>query len=762
VYQHSSVSRDILVEVLQALGAEAVPAGRSETFIPVDTEALDAALLQAVQSLVEADGGTGLDAVVSADGDGDRPLVLAVQGGRVRLIPGDLLGLLAADFLKARAVTVPINANDAVDLFFRQRGIEPRRTRIGSPYVIAALEEVGWEANGGFLTAVPLSVPGGGSLAPLATRDALLPILCSLAASLGRGMRLVELLDRLPPRFGHSNLLRQFPRDRFLRMAGWLTPRARPIDEARYGASGIKVRSAGGAGLTVRSGSLFRELERIRRRAEDGFGPVAWINWLDGIRIGLANGEVVHLRASSNAPESRVYANAGSPERAERLVELVQTGGILDRLEREAEERQAIETFRAELRALRLRGTVQHYAWGGAHFIPELVGADNPRGEPFAELWLGGHPRAPAAVELEGGWLGLDRLLAEAPEALLGRPATHRFGARLPYLLKIVDAKNMLSIQVHPSLRQARDGFARENAAGIPLEARERNYLDDNHKPEVQAVLSDFWMLRGFRPLEEIAETLEAVAELGKLFSDFGERLRLCRGKTGARRQLLRELYQRILSLPQPEVDALLDPRLARLERKGNLDKGTPDFWVLKGSRLYPQPGGHRDRGLFSIYLLNLVHLHPGQGSYQPAGMPHAYLEGASVELMANSDNVLRGGLTPKNVDTTELLKILSFESCEPQVLEARAVSSTESLYLTPAREFRLSRIEVSPGRSHSCGARHGPDCLIVLQGEATVLSAGRELPLPRGGAVLVPSGLPYAVETRASQALLYRATVPI
>jgi mannose-6-phosphate isomerase len=129
---------------------------------------------------------------------------------------------------------------------------------------------------------------------------------------------------------------------------------------------------------------------------------------------------------------------------------------------------------------------------------------------------------------------------------------------------------------------------------------------------------------------------------------------------------------------------------------------------------------------------------------------------------MANSDNVLRGGLTPKNVDTTELLKILSFESCESQVLEARAVSSTESLYLTPAREFRLSRIEVSSGRSHSCGARHGPDCLIVLQGEATVLSAGRELPLPRGGAVLVPSGLPYAVETRASQALLYRATVPI
>jgi phosphomannomutase len=765
VYQHSSSSRDILAEVLQALGAEVVPAGRSETFIPVDTEAVDTDLLQRMQALVDENGG-GLEAVVSADGDGDRPLVLAIAGGRVRFIPGDLLGILAADFLKARAVTVPVNANDAVDLFFRQRGIEPRRTRIGSPYVITALEEVGWEANGGFLTAVPLSVPGGGTLAPLPTRDALLPILCALAASLGRGMRLVDLLDRLPPRFGHSGLLRQFPRERFLRMAVLLTPWAEAIEEARFDGTGITVRAAGVASpQALRSGSRFRELERIRRRlqahfsAEAGFGQVTWINWLDGIRVGMANGEVVHLRASSNAPDMRVYATAATTERAERIVELVLAGGILDHLEREAEEQRAIEAFRAGPRAMRLRGTVQHYVWGGTRLIPELIGVDNRPGQPFAELWLGAHPKAPAAVELEGRWLGLDRLVAEAPALMLGRSA--RFGGRLPYLLKIVDARNMLSIQVHPSLRQAREGFARENAAGIPLTARERNYLDDNHKPEVQAVLGDFWMLHGFRPLEQIAETLAAIEELGRIFPDFWERLRLCRGKAGARRQLLRELYERILILPQPEVDALLNPLLARLEREENLDKDRPDFWVLRASRLYPLEGGHRDRGLFSIYLLNLLHLHSGQGSFQPAGMPHAYLEGASVELMANSDNVLRGGLTPKHVDSAELLKTLSFESGRPQVLEARAVSATESVYPTPVREFRLSRIEVFPGRPHRCGARHGPDCLMVLQGEAAIRSAGRELPLPRGGAAVVPSGLPYAVEGLANRALLYRATVP-
>jgi mannose-6-phosphate isomerase class I len=421
---------------------------------------------------------------------------------------------------------------------------------------------------------------------------------------------------------------------------------------------------------------------------------------------------------------------------------------------------QAIEAFRAQPRALRLRGAIQHYEWGGVRFIPELLGQRNDSGRPFAELWFGAHPKASSEVELEGRWIGLDRLIAQAPEAVLGRSASRCFGGRLPFLLKILDARSMLSIQVHPSLRQARAGFARENAAGIPLEAPERNYRDDNHKPEVQVALSEFWLLHGFRPLEEIAATLAALPELGQVFPHFTVRLRRCGARKGARRRLLRELYGRILSLPQGTVDALLGPLLARLERKGSLDKSLPEYWLLQASRLFPLAGGGCDRGLLSFFLLNLVHLYPGQGSFQPAGTPHAYLEGVNVELMANSDNVLRGGLTSKRVDAAELLRTLSFESGKPQVLEARPVSATEGLYATPARELRLSRIEVSPGQPHRCGPGHGADCLIVLEGETELRSADRALILMRGAAALVPFGLPYTVQARAGRAVLYRVTV--
>jgi mannose-6-phosphate isomerase class I len=766
VYQHSAVGRDLLVEVLQALGAEAVPAGWSERFVALDTEAVDAELLQAIQDLVDQNGGHNLEAVVSTDGDGDRPLVLAVERGRVRFIPGDLLGILAANFLNARAVTVPVNASDAVELFFRPRRIEVRRTRVGSPYLIAVLRQVGWEANGGFLTAVPLSIPGGGTLAPLPTRDALLPMLCVLAGSLGKGLPLVELLGRLPPRFGGMGLLRQFPRERFLRMAGMLTPKTKAVEEARFGEQGITVRSSGHPRpRSLRPGRLFEELERIRSRieshlaAQGGFAPVAWLNWLDGIRIGLADDEMLHLRASGNAPELRVSAFSGSQERAERIAALL-GGGILEGLERETGVYQAIEAFRAEPRVIRLRGAIQHYEWGGARFIPELLGRRNDGGTPFAELWLGAHPKASAEVELEGyGWIGLDRLIAQAPEAALGCSGSRRFGGRLPFLLKILDARTMLSIQVHPSLRQARAGFARENTAGIPLEAPERNYRDENPKPEVQVALSEFWLLHGFRPLEEIAETLSAAPELRQIFPDFAGRLRRCGARTGARRRLLRELYARIMDLPQNTVDALLGPLQARLERKASLDKSLPEYWLLQASRLFPLAGGGYDRSLLSFFLLNILHLHPGQGSFQPAGTPHAYLEGVNVELMANSDNVLRGGLTSKHVDAAELLRTLSFESGRPQVLEARPVSATEGLYSVPARELGLSRIEVSPGKPHRCGAGHGADCLIVLEGEAELRSAERALVLMRGAAALVPSGLPYTVQACSPRAVLYRAT---
>ena len=201
-------------------------AGRSETFVPVDTEAVNESMLQSLQALVDANGGASLAAVVSTDGDGDRPLVLAVDAGRIHFIPGDLLGILAARFLGIRHVAVPISCNDAVDEFCSAHGIELVKTRIGSPHVIAALREAGWEGNGGFLTASPVAVPGGGSLSPLPTRDALLPILCALASPLGR--------DSLPKRFGRSTVLRDFPMDAAREIMRWLTPSDSSIVEASF------------------------------------------------------------------------------------------------------------------------------------------------------------------------------------------------------------------------------------------------------------------------------------------------------------------------------------------------------------------------------------------------------------------------------------------------------------------------------------------------------------------------------------------------
>ena len=410
---------------------------------------------------------------------------------------------------------------------------------------------------------------------------------------------------------------------------------------------------------------------------------------------------------------------------------------------------------------LRLQGVVQHYEWGGHDFIPGLLGIPNPDRQPFAELWIGAHPKAAALADLAGVAMPLDRLIAQAPEAILGPPAAARFDRRLPYLFKVLDVDKMLSIQAHPTLAQAKEGYARENAAGIGLQAKERNYKDENHKPEVAVALTDLWMLHGFRPLDQIAEILGAVPELHQIMPDFAPRLAQAGKDTPARETLLRDLYSATMTIPQQHADALIQALLARLEAKGPAPKDTPDYWVLRAARDFPLPGGHYDRGIFSIYLLNLMHLLPGQGSFQPAGVLHAYLEGVNVELMANSDNVLRGGLTPKHVDVPELLHILSFAGGLPQALDGKPLNDVERVYRTPAEEFELSRITLEPGRPFASHAARGPDSLLVLDGSALLTAPGQSLTLERGAIVLAPWNARYLLTAPAGGALLFKASLP-
>ncbi len=298
VYQHSAVGRDLLVELLRKLGAEVVPAGRSETFVPIDTENIEASQLAAIQELVDGP----YDAVASIDGDSDRPLLLGVGAdGKVRFFGGDLLGMVVAEYLKADAVVVPISCNDAIDRG-ALAGVVEAKTRIGSPYVIAGMEAAlaagkkavcGWEANGGFLLGSDL--PG---LRALATRDAFLPLLCALFAA--EGGTLGELFDRLPARFSKAALLKEFPRVTSLKILERLTPE------------------------TV--GRFFG--------AELGFGELVRIDRTDGVRMIFSNGDVAHVRPSGNADELRIYAVADTQERADAIAEAgVKPEGILRRLE---------------------------------------------------------------------------------------------------------------------------------------------------------------------------------------------------------------------------------------------------------------------------------------------------------------------------------------------------------------------------------------------------------------------------------------------
>src|SRR3984957_11002107 len=206
---------------------------------------------------------------------------------------------------------------------------------------------------------------------------------------------------------------------------------------------------------------------------------------------------------------------------------------------------------------LTLHGVVQHYDWGGHNFIPDLLGAENATRRPFAELWIGAHAKAPSLVQLGREQVPLDELIAEQPDAILGQAANAHFGGRLPYLFKILDVHKMLSIQAHPTLAQAKQGFARENAEGISLEAGGRNYKDNNHKPEIGVALTEFWMLHGFRPLERIADALALAPELLPLMPEFALELGPAGHHHDVRRKLLRALYSNVMTMPQNEVDRL-------------------------------------------------------------------------------------------------------------------------------------------------------------------------------------------------------------
>jgi len=398
----------------------------------------------------------------------------------------------------------------------------------------------------------------------------------------------------------------------------------------------------------------------------------------------------------------------------------------------------------ADQKILPLRGAIQHYDWGGFDFISDLVGIENVESEPFAELWMGTHASAPSQVIQKEQVIPLHQWIAKAPEVALGEKVINHFGKTLPYLFKILDVRKMLSIQAHPDKDQAWKGFKRENDRGIPLDAPNRTYKDTNHKPEIMVALTDFWLLHGFRSIWEIERTLRETPEFASLRTTFKD-------------HNIQQLYRSVMEMPQSEVDDILEPLQERLENAVLTDKKASDYWAARAFQDHPRKDGGCDRGIFSIYWLNIVHLFPGEGIYQGAGVPHAYMEGVNVELMANSDNVFRGGLTPKHIDVPELLKSLVFEPVTPQILQGEQISPTERVYFTPAPDFELSEITLSDAQLHSNKNVYAPEIFIVLDGEAEV---NHSLTFKKGDIFLVLPGATYEIRPD-EPTILYKATIP-
>lgn len=415
----------------------------------------------------------------------------------------------------------------------------------------------------------------------------------------------------------------------------------------------------------------------------------------------------------------------------------------------------AVAAFARAPTALPLQCGVQHYSWGDPDFLPALIDAPNPRSLPFAELWIGAHPDLLSTVQL-GGWrLALAELIAAAPQTMLGDETVQHFGAELPFLLKVLAARHPLSLQAHPTRAQAIAGYQREDALGLALADPRRCYRDRNHKPELLVALTDFHALRGFRPLAAIRAELQAAPELQPLAAPLPQT-----------RADLFSLYRRIMEGDQAEVDARLGALLARYRRERQHQAFDPDDrrdWMLEADRLFSE-APHHDRGLGAILLLNLIRLHPGEAIFLPAGELHAYLRGAGIELMANSNNVLRGGLTRKHIDVPSLLAALQIDPQPGTVLQPQPAARPggPDCYPTPASEFLLERHSLRAGEQRLLASQPARLRLgLVIDGQVTLETAsGTTLGLEHGATFVLPAACQARLHG-LQRSVIFTARVP-
>ncbi len=408
-----------------------------------------------------------------------------------------------------------------------------------------------------------------------------------------------------------------------------------------------------------------------------------------------------------------------------------------------------------------LRTSIQQYEWGtrdGDAFLPKFTGIPAQPGIPYAELWIGAHPKAPSSVVMDGDEVPLAVFIGRSPDDVLGHAAAEKFSSRLPFLLKILSAAEPLSIQAHPNKMQARALHARD-----PL-----NYPDDNHKPEIAVALDELTALAGFKPFGEIVRTIhrypslahaageKAVAALQAAASDSGGTPHgAVLGSREICRASLKIFYRSLMTRMTDDAVALtraIDGIAVQMRRESPTEESS---LFLETQRLHPG-----DVGLLSILLLNIVHLRTGEGVFIGPGIPHAYLKGTIVECMANSDNVVRAGLTPKFKDVGTLCDILTYECGAPAILRP-ASDGRITEYAAPVPEFSLTRRRMKQSEHVGKSGRTGVEILLITEGAVTIRWSNACASFTRGDAVILPAALASYELRSESDSELFSVTIP-
>ena len=376
----------------------------------------------------------------------------------------------------------------------------------------------------------------------------------------------------------------------------------------------------------------------------------------------------------------------------------------------------------------RLNSKVQNYPWGSSTEMARVLGRV-PSGQPEAELWMGAHPAAPSPlVDEPGGAIDLLQLIQKDKNLA---------GGNLSFLFKVLSADQPLSLQCHPNAHQAEMGFARENERGIPIDAAERNYRDPRHKPELIMALTSFHVLCGFLSYNRILARLAhyRLDDLLPTYRAFEER---------PEEHTLGALFASLFNL-EPDVRERAVRRMvgrARLDVEVQNSRAALGAWLLRIHERYDS-----DPGVLAAILLHYVQLRPGEALFLPAGLLHSYLGGTGLEIMAASDNVLRGGLTKKHVDVAELLSVLSFKPHELSLARATTVQhqpgANVTTFITPVPDFQLSIVNITTGASYLSS---GPDILLGLDGVVEVESEGQRRTLRKGDQIFCAKGPEYRV----------------